>query len=104
GGSGGPALPAQSVCFLVGRGRWTRRKREVRFSEKVPMCRIVQIIVVLLLGVGSALAGPRAECAAPVYEFGSVSSTAVVAHVFVIANTGGAPLKIDGVRVCCGAF
>ena len=67
------------------------------------MGRIAQLIVILLLGAGAALAGPRVECAAPAYDFGSVSSTSVVSHVFVIANTGDAPLKIDGVRVCCGA-
>lgn len=47
-------------------------------------------------------ASPRLECAAPAHDFGVVASTAVVAHVFSLSNTGDAPLKIDWVRACCG--
>ena len=67
------------------------------------LMRLMGCMTGMLLAAGATLAGPRMECAGPAYDFGAVSSTAVVSHVFVIANMGDAPLKIDWVRVCCGA-
>ncbi len=67
------------------------------------MGRMGQMIGVMWLAVGAALAGPQMECVGPAHDFGSVSRTSVVSHVFVIANSGDAPLKIDWTRVCCGA-
>ena len=67
------------------------------------MGRMGQMIGWMLMAAGVVFAGPRMECVGPAQDFGSVSSTSVVSHVFVIANTGDSPLKIDWVRICCGA-
>ena len=61
------------------------------------------LMSILMLMAGTALAGPRLECTASAYDFGVVASTAVVTHVFVLANVGDEPLRIDWTRVCCGS-
>lgn len=46
--------------------------------------------------------GPRIHCKEPAYQFGDMSNTGVVEHVFLIENKGDAPLHVN-VRACCGA-
>ena len=61
----------------------------------------VLCLLLFISGVAFA-AGPRLECAATTHDFGTVASTAVVTQVFVLANSGDAPLKIEWTRACCG--
>jgi hypothetical protein len=63
-----------------------------------------KLIVVAMLSTCVANAdGPRLACSAPLYDFGRADSTVNVSHVFLLTNTGDAPLSIKRVRVCCGA-
>ncbi len=50
----------------------------------------------------SPAATPKAVCADPVWDFGRVSNTSRVEHVFELANTGLAPLQIQRVAAGCG--
>ncbi len=45
---------------------------------------------------------PRLACDNPVYEFGSADETVIVENVFILRNTGSAPLEIRGVETSCG--
>ena len=47
-------------------------------------------------------ATPKAVCAVPVWDFGRVSNTSRVEHVFELANAGLAPLQIQRVATGCG--
>lgn len=61
---------------------------------------------------GSALLGgqsgavtpgtPRAEVAAPVYDFGKAPSGPPIKHVFMVRNSGNGPLEIKNVTSSCG--
>lgn len=50
-----------------------------------------------------ASAGPRIACQNQEYKFGERQDTGTVEHVFVITNTGDAPLVLGKARGCCGA-
>ena len=55
----------------------------------------------LLLGPGSAAAGPRVEIPAPSHDFGQVLEDQELTHTFVIRNAGDAPLQITSLDPDC---
>lgn len=70
------------------------------------------IALAVLLCHCSGLAGPepahaagqpQIACRAPVHDFGAMDNRLSVTNAFVLENRGTAPLRISGVRACCGS-
>ena len=78
--------------------------RMTRMSKKrmKTSCLSVLACSVLLAANAYAGIGPRISCKEPEYMFGDRPPTGAVEHVFVIENTGDAPLQIGDIRACCG--
>ncbi|MCE9613303.1 MAG: DUF1573 domain-containing protein [Lentisphaerae bacterium] len=54
------------------------------------------------VAVAQEPSGPHIACDEPEYNFGTVSDVPEIRHVFVLKNTGDAPLNISRVRPTCG--
>jgi len=64
------------------------------------------IFVVLLLlalpNTGSAVNGPKLVCDNPEYNFGKVTQSAVVTHVFILRNEGDTTFVAGMPQTACG--
>jgi hypothetical protein len=75
-------------------------------SGAVTNTRLQLFLACILLTTGvfaqSSTNEPRIACAAPNYDFGKMCNTALVTHIFLLANEGTAPLAITSLNSGCG--
>jgi hypothetical protein len=95
------STPQLNACdfrvFRVFRG-----SESLRSLSSLQLISVFAFFVVNFFLVTSAVAGPKIQFAAPIFDFGRVRCGEVVSHTFTFTNTGDQSLELTDVRPSCG--